>query len=172
MKKNYLSIAIIISMVLMLTGCTSHKSLQQESKTGGAAETLTTDNDESDVNVTIKDISYDDFIEMRMEDKMQYDDYAIIVENDALTYEQRQRLLWGDEQINLTAKSFYPDFEIGWARVDGKLCRTFTNKEYNITVSETYNWDENKTVWISNPDKTVQVDVHDIFWTFNSNVSR
>lgn len=96
-EKNYLSIAIIISMVLMLTGCTSHKALQQESKTGGAAETLTTDNDESDVNVTIKDISYDDFIEMRMEDKMQYDDYAIIVENDALTYEQRQRLLWGDE---------------------------------------------------------------------------
>lgn len=162
-EKNFKSIAIIISMVLMLTGCTSHKALQQESKTGGAAETLTTDNDESDVNVTIKDISYDDFIQMRMEDKMQYDDYAIIVENDALTYEQRQRLLWGDEQINLTAKSFYPDFEIGWARVDGKLCRTFTNKEYNITVSETYNWDENKTVWISNPDKTVQVDVHDIF---------
>ena len=28
MKKNYLSIAIIISMVLMLTGCTSHKALQ------------------------------------------------------------------------------------------------------------------------------------------------
>ena len=72
MKKNFLSIAIIISMVLMLTGCTSHKALQQESKTGGSAETLTTDNDEStksveeisedesDVNVIIKDISYDD----------------------------------------------------------------------------------------------------------------
>ena len=29
MKKNYLSIAIIISMVLMLTGCTSHKALQE-----------------------------------------------------------------------------------------------------------------------------------------------
>ena len=149
MKKNFLSIAIIISMLLILTGCTSHKALQQESKTGGSAETLTTDNDEStksveessedesDVNVTIKDISYDDFIEMRMEDKMQYDDYAIIVENDALTYEQRQRLLWGDEQISETRTV---DVHIGTLRTKlgecGRYIETVRGVGYKMREKE------------------------------------
>lgn len=141
-------VAVMIGCIVMLTGC--------------GQDNMVSDTEGPDVNVTVNDISYDEVMNMFASGKMTTDIYAVMVENDSLSYEQRMRLLWGDEQIDKRAAIYYPDFTIGFDKIDGELYRTFKNEESNITVSESYKWDRSGAV-ISNGTKSIDIVVSDLF---------
>lgn len=120
-----------------------------------------------DVNVTVNDISYDEAMSMIASDRMTMDTYEVMVENDSLSYEQRMRLLWGDEQIDKRAAIYYPGFTIGFDKIDGELYRTFKNEESNITVSESYKWYSSDVI-ISNSTKSINISASDLFCDNNA----
>ena len=120
-----------------------------------------------DVNVTVNDISYDEAMSMIATDRMTMDTYEVMVENDSLSYEQRMRLLWGDEQIDKRAAIYYPGFTIGFDKIDGELYRTFKNEESNITVSESYKWYSSDVI-ISNSTKSINISASDLFCDNNA----